>query len=113
MLVNKDAPVKLSQSPFLELIVTLFVAAVALQIFLAFLNKWGAWQMYRGGYDAHLALAGDSSCEGHHESRTFRAWRWINKQSWIDFSVDLASLVAFSLGTWLALSALLAVPQAT
>lgn len=110
-LISKDAPEKLSKSPHIELIVSLFVAGVASQILLAFLNKWAAWHMYSGGYDRHLTLVGDNSCGRHHESRTYRVWHWINKQSWIDFVVDLGALSSFSVATWLVLSILLTSSQ--
>ena len=112
LLVSKDAPEKLAKSPHLTLVVTLFLAGVALQIFLAFLNKWAAWHMYSGAYDKQLAASGSIDCDMHHETRTFRAWEWINKQSWIDFVIDLGALIAFSVATWIALVALLS-SQAT
>ena len=113
LLTNKDAPEKLAKSPHLETIVTLFVAGVALQILLAFLNKWAAWHMYSGAYDKHLAAQGSKDCEMHHESLMYWLWQWINKQSWIDFFVDLGALVAFSIATWIALTTLLASSPAT
>ncbi len=100
-LANKDAPEKIANSPHLSLIITLFVAGVALQILLAFINKWAAWQMYKG-----------ACINGHQSTRTYRAWDWINSQSWIDFLIDLGVLVSFSVATWLVLSTLL-VPLAS
>lgn len=95
-LTNKDAPAKVSESPYLGLIITLFVAGVALQIFLAFINKWAAWQMYKG-----------ACVNGHQVTRTYRTWDWINSQSWIDFLIDLGVLISFSVATWLVLKTLL------
>lgn len=107
LLVSKDAPAKLATSPNLNVIVSLFVIGVALQILLAFVNKWAAWQMYSGAFDRHREASGDSDCKMHHTTRTYRAWNWINNQSWIDFLVDLGALTSFSIATWMAMKALL------
>ena len=111
-LLSKDAPTRIAASPQLTLIVTLFVLGVSLQIFLAVINKWAAWHMYRGAYAKHLALIGDTECDRHHESRTYTAWQWINKQSWIDFLVDVGTLACFSGATWIVLRTLLNTPAA-
>lgn len=113
LLTNKEAPEKLANSPYLELIVSLFVIGVALQILLAFLNKWAAWNMYSGAYDKHLDLMGSADCEMRHRSLNYRVWHWINRQSWIDFCVDLGAMISFSIATWIALKTLLATPQVT
>lgn len=106
-LLGKDAPAKLSASPQLRTIVTLFVVGVSLQIGLALVNKWAAWHMYCGAYDKHLEARGDPECNNHHLSRAYDAWRWINRQSWVDFIVDVATLWAFSRASWLVLKILL------
>ena len=95
-LANKDAPAKLANSPHLKAIITLFVAGVALQIILAFINKWAAWHLYKGNVS-----------DGYEETLLYKTWVWINDQSWIDFFVDLGALVAFSAATWIVLSVLL------
>lgn len=100
-LTNKDAPAKLASSPHLKTIVTLFVAGVALQIFLAFINKWAAWHLYKA-----------SIREDYEQTRLYKVWFWINEQSWIDFFVDLGALGAFSVATWIVLNVLLGSPAA-
>lgn len=95
-LTNKDAPAKLANSPHLQTIVTLFVAGVALQILLAFINKWAAWHLYKAGVK-----------EGYEDTRIYKVWLWINDQSWIDFFVDLGALCTFSAATWIVLNVLL------
>ena len=106
-LLSKDAPSKIATSPHLRAVVTLFVLGVALQIILALLNKWAAWHMYRGALAKHLATIGDTECDRHHETRAYRAWLWINKQSWIDLLVDIGTLTCFSVATWKVLTTLL------
>ncbi|MGN7724698.1 hypothetical protein ACTJIL_02600 [Luteimonas sp. 22616] len=112
-LLSKDAPETISRSPHLKTIVTLFVVGVALQIFLSFLNKWAAWNMYRGAYAKQLESRGDSECDNHHKSKTYRIWCFINKQSWIDMAVDVGALGCFSVATWIVLEALLSASSAT
>jgi hypothetical protein len=70
-------------------IVTLFLIGVGLQILLALINKWSAWHMYRG--------AGDLS---YQKGRRYCFWYKINSWSWIDFWIDLISVLAFVVATW-------------
>ncbi len=100
-LTNKDAPEKLASSPHLRTIVTLFVAGVALQIFLAFINKWAAWHLYKASVQ-----------KDYEQTNLYMVWSWINEQSWIDFFVDLGALCAFSIATWIVLNVLLGSPAA-
>jgi hypothetical protein len=89
----------------------LFVLGVGLQIVLALINKWAAWNMYRGAYALYQQVRGDPECDGHYATRTYKAWRWINKQSWIDVVVDIGALSSFSIATWIVLKVLLSAPQ--
>lgn len=107
LLVSKDAPKTVSESPYLQTIITLFVLGVGLQILLALINKWAAWQMYRGAFSLYRCERGLPDADSHHNTRTYKVWHWINGQSWIDFLCDLLSLLAFSAATWLVLEALL------
>ena len=95
-LTGKDAPAKIAQAPQLKTIVTLFVGGVALQILLAFINKWAAWYMYRGDLEP-----------AYQSSLSYRYWGWINRQNWIDFLIDIGALFAFSVATWIVLNVLL------
>lgn len=106
LLISKDAPATISNSPQLSKIITLFILGVVLQIILALVNKWAAWHMYRGAYSMYREQSGYNA-ELHHKSKTYRTWNWINKQSWIDFICDLGSLISFSAATWLVLKVLL------
>ncbi|SDR10819.1 hypothetical protein [Pseudoxanthomonas sp. CF125] len=110
-LLNKDAPQAIAASPNVAWIVGLFLTGVVLQILLALLNKWAAWHMYRGALAMHLDQQGDTECDYHNLSKSYRRWRFINKQSWIDYGVDLVSVMAFSIATWLVLSILLTAPK--
>jgi hypothetical protein len=106
-LVSKDAPATVSKSPHLRAIVALFVFGVGLQILLALVNKWAAWQMYRGAYSLYRCNSGFQGEDFHHDTKTYKVWRWINTQSWIDFTCDVLSLIVFSSATWLVLKVLL------
>lgn len=110
LLLSKDAPANISASPHIFAIVTLFILGVAVQILLSMINKWAAWQMYRGAYAKHQHHHADPECDNHDHSKTYLVWCWINKQSWIDFIFDVTSLVAFSIATWLLLKALVHAP---
>jgi len=110
LLTSKDAPQAIATSPHLRQIVTLFVLGVALQILLALINKWAAWQMYRGAYAKYQHSRHDPEYDRHDRSITYKGWCWINKQSWIDFLVDVGALASFSIATWLVLTALINTP---
>ncbi len=105
-LTNKDAPAAIAKSPDFRWIVGLFVVGVALQILLALINKWAAWHMYMGAFSKFQLEQNDSDCSYHHESWFYGLWNWINKQSWIDFLIDVGALSVFAIATWLSLKAL-------
>lgn len=96
LLLNKEAPAKIASSPLLGQIVTFFVVGVALQILLAFINKWAAWQLYKG-----------SVKNAYKNTRSYKFWNWVNNQSWIDFFIDLGAMVLFLVATWISLNTLL------
>ena len=111
LLTNKDAPDALAKSPHLQLIITLFVLGVGLQILLALINKWAAWHMYKGAFSLYQRDTRDPEYDGHEKSKLYGLWRIINKQSWIDFFVDVGALAAFSWATWVVLRVLLGTAQ--
>ena len=99
---NEKIAARVSTSPFAGQIVTAFLVGVALQIALALINKWGAWHMYAG--------AGDPGYQG---SWRYKFWHFINAQSWIDFWLDVGTLVAFLFATWRVISIFLTPAAAT
>ena len=105
--IGKDAPAAVAGSPYAAVIVTLFVLGVALQIFLALINKWAAWHMYRGAFSMYQDATQDSECDFHHKSAAYKYWAIINKQSWIDFVVDVTALLSFAIATGLVLAAVI------
>lgn len=88
---------KVSESGFANGIVIAFLVGVALQVFLALVNKWSAWHMYAGAHD-----------ESFQTKLRYKFWEFINDQSWIDFWVDVMSMVAFVWATWRVLNVFLA-----
>ncbi|MGH8040021.1 MAG: hypothetical protein ACRES5_09290 [Pseudomonas sp.] len=90
-LTNNDLSVALKMSDHSGWIVDLFLVGVALQVALAFVNKWCAWHMYVGEYDSEFQ-----------KRRSYRLWAWLNERSWIDLSVDAISLASFAVSTLLA-----------
>lgn len=90
LITNKELLVALKASAHRNCIVDLFLVGVALQVTLAFINKWCAWHMYVGEYE----LA--------YQSRTrYKFWSWLNDRSWIDMLFDGGSMVAFAISTCL------------
>jgi hypothetical protein len=96
---NDKVSERVAKSGYADLIILFFLVGVLLQIVLATVNKWGAWHMYRG--------AGDLE---YQQTWRYKFWGWINEQSWIDFWIDLASLMVFMLATWKVLNVFLAPP---
>ena len=96
-LTNDKISTRVASSGYGRQIIFSFLLGVGLQIVLSLINKWGAWHMYAG--------AGD-----HVYQRRFRycLWGFINKQSWLDFAMDVASIGAFVWATWRVLDIFLA-----
>jgi hypothetical protein len=90
-LTNNDLSAALKISVHRDWIVALFLVGVALQVILAFVNKWCAWHMYVGEYDSAFQ-----------ERRSYKFWSWLNERSWIDLIVDALSLISFAISTLLA-----------
>jgi hypothetical protein len=65
----------------------LFLAGVA--FVLAALNKFSMWGIYFG----ELKVTFKSS-------RRYRVSHWYSEQFWIDFAVDVSTLILFALATW-------------
>ena len=77
-------------------VISLFLIGVAGQVLLGFVNKWCSYHMYLG--ECHNSFK---------PQRRYKFWRWINDRSWIDLSIDSASILAFVLATLLFLSVVL------
>ncbi|NIK03286.1 hypothetical protein [Xanthomonas cannabis] len=90
-LTNNQLSAALKVSPHRDWIVDLFLLGVALQVILAFVNKWCAWHLYVGEYDSEFQ-----------SRRSYKFWAWLNERSWIDLSIDALSLVSFAVSTLLA-----------
>jgi hypothetical protein len=91
-LTNNDLSIALKTSACRNWIVDLFLVGVALQVILAFINKWCAWHMYIGEYDSALQ-----------DKRGYKFWSWLNERSWIDMTFDGLSLISFAVSTLLAI----------
>lgn len=94
-LTNNDLSAALKNYDHRSWIVDLFLVGVALQVALAFINKWCAWHMYVGEYD--------SAFQGRPR---YKLWAWLNERSWIDLSVDALSLSCLAVSTLLAVRVL-------
>lgn len=88
-LTNEKLTLQVAGSGYAKQIIFAFLLGVVLQIALSLINKWGAWHMYAG--------AGDPS---YQRSWRYRLWSFINGLSWLDFWLDVLSLVAFFWATW-------------
>lgn len=94
-LANNQLSAALKASPNRDWIVDLFLLGVALQVILAFVNKWCAWHLYVGEYDSEFQ-----------RRQSYKFWAWLNERSWIDLSIDALSLVSFAVSTLLAVRVL-------
>ena len=92
-LTNQSLSDRVSVAPNKRLIIGLFLAGVALQVVLSFLNKWCAWNMYAGENQIAYRL-----------KKRYKVWRIINDWSGLDFCIDAASIIAFICSTWLVLT---------
>jgi hypothetical protein len=67
-----------------------FTLGVFSQVFVAFLNKCGAWYMYVGAAYPHLK-----------KRRSVRFWEFLTAQYWIDIVADALSGICFILVVYL------------
>ena len=87
-LTNKDLLSVLKISVYRNCVIDLFLIGVALQVSLAFINKWCAWHMYVGEYE-----------ESFQNEKSYKMWAWLNERNWIDMTFDGLSLVSFAIST--------------
>lgn len=97
LLTNDAASKKFAAAGDARCIVVLFLIGVAFQVMGTGINKWAAWHVYSDMTDASRA-----------NGRLSKAWTWINKQAWIDVGVDVGSIAAFAIATWMLLNVFLA-----
>lgn len=88
VLTNAGVSNALAKSGQSKLIVQLFVIGMACQVLIAIINKVCMWINY------HSEMNVDN-----HDKWWAKASYWLGNQFWIDVTFDIASLVAFSLGT--------------
>lgn len=71
-----------------RMVVLLFLAGVASQVFIALLNKWTNW---------YLCDYATASRQQH--PWMFKGIEWISRQFWLDVLCDLCSVATFGWGT--------------
>lgn len=91
-LTNKEVSSRVADSGDAGTIVLFFLIGVGLQILGSVINKWAAWYMYRGADNPVFR-----------STTTYKRWECVNRQSWIDILVDVVSLLAFVVATWVVL----------
>jgi len=74
---------------------SLFLGGVGAQVILAALNKTVMWACYFAERNPKVK-----------QGRRFRVAYWVSDQFLIDFAVDIATMIAFTWGTWLLFSVL-------
>ena len=89
-LTNDGIRTAFAESPTRLPIVLFFLLGVALQVSLAFVNKWCAWHMYVGEYDV-----------SYREKKRYKIWHRINEMSELDFALDVGSIASFAYSTYL------------
>ena len=90
LLVNPTLLETLKRSGLAECVIGLFIAGCAFQIAMAFLNKTIAYYMYLGEMN-----------EPFKARWQYRTSRKLGEWYWVDFMLDLASLVSFGFAIFL------------
>jgi hypothetical protein len=80
---------KVSSSGSAKSIAVLFLFGVALQVLLAIANKTVMWVCYYGEINPAYC-----------SKRRYKYCEWISEQFWIDFFVDVSSMILFGLATY-------------
>jgi len=99
-LTNEKAAGRVASSKYASEIIIFFLLGVGLQVVLSLINKWAAWHIYAGAVEPHRM-----------KRVSYRVWDWINKQSWLDASVDVISFAGFVWATFRVLSIFLGKPE--
>ncbi len=86
---NETAAKALHNISGAKTVALLFLVGVALQVFLASLNKVLMWALYRG--------EGEPSFR---KTRYYRLAGWFSAQFWIDVIVDIVTMFLFAIATW-------------
>jgi hypothetical protein len=98
LLSNDRIWTAVTQAGLARSIGALFLSGVALQVFLAALNKSVMWACYYA-----------EANPGLRKRRRFRVADWFSEQFLIDFAVDVATLVLFAVATLRTFRALIAI----
>jgi len=91
LLTNETVRGTVAASGSAQLIGGAFLAAVAAQVGLAFINKTVLWANYFAELRPELA-----------STRRYRFAAWVAEQYWLDVLVDIASMGLFGWATWTA-----------
>jgi hypothetical protein len=75
-------------SPHAKIIVGLFLIGVGLQVLNAFINKWAGWHVYSGEYTP-----------AYQDTKSYMFWLAINDWHWLDFLIDLSTIILFAIAT--------------
>ena len=89
VITHPDALSVVSKAGSVGVIGWLFLAGVAAQILVAFLNKVAMWYVYYGR-EVEQSFS---------TTRRYRLAEWFSEQFWFDIVMDLASILAFSIST--------------
>lgn len=88
MVTNASVAERFQKSTATPGIAKLFLVGVGLQVLLAMLNKAVMWACYHAERNVDVR-----------HGRLFRASYWICMQFWIDFLIDVASMIVFAVAT--------------
>jgi hypothetical protein len=80
---------RLMASGHLPRIATLFLIGVALQVFLAAVNKNAMWAVYYGTIEP-----------SYKQTYRYKIGEWLSSQYTIDFALDLATMILFAVATY-------------
>ena len=102
---------KISDSGYLPLVAILFMGGAAIQILLALFDKYSEWVLY---YELETGAVTEDVLRTQLRERTLpvatatprrlaRSWMW---QNWLSFLLEALSILAFVIGTMIAILAL-------
>ena len=95
-LTNEAVGRKLLASGQAEIVAFLFLSGVAIQVLAALLYKCAMWCLYTGERNNRFKT-----------SKRYKCSDWVSESLWVEFGLDVLTIVLFAAATWLALKAAL------
>ena len=95
-LINDNLLKALIASGKTNIVATLFLVGVGIQVIVSFLNKVASWSNYYGEIKG-----GDHTEDDYKNTCRYKLMNWVSRQFWIDVVADIVCIIAFGRVIWI------------